>query len=274
MANEATPLAPALAQGYMSCLWYGPPGSGKTELELRYLAKRAKATGKRGLVIDVDQKLDQIRPNARVTEEVLSYIDFWAPKSKLTPTGIGIVRVPQYEGTGDKRKKVPGTEGYIPKDPRGYLEVVTFLNELAKKDPFPYSGVGLDSLTTLSEHLERLILFHHQQPLLSMQLWGVYKSNFIELVAGIRSLPCDTIFIAHEHEREDEDTHEHKVRPSIQGSYRDEIGKNFNEIYYFKGRSSDGQYRVTTRADFKYVARTSILDGKMEANVEDVLNAA
>ena len=227
-----------------SYLFYGPPGTGKT-------TTAASTRHKRKLFIDVDQKLASME-----NLKDRSGIAVWTPNETLSASGrIEIIRQERHDSKG--RNVVVGTENYIPKNPRGYLRTVAFINELLNRAPLEYDLVVLDSFTILVEHLTRLIMSHHKTAVFSLPLWGVYKSNFQEFLAGFLALPCDKIMIGHSKTMQDEITKEVLVRPMLDGKMADDIGMHFNEVYYFNGCDRNSEYTVLTQASRKYIARTT-----------------
>lgn len=250
---------------YDSILFIGPPGSGKTTASAMLGGSTAK------LAIDLDDKyvntIRSLRPEFRA--KALESIDVWRPTHKLLSgdARIGITRQERYD---QKKNIIPGTQGYIPSNPQGFVELVDYINSLQQLNPFPYKYVIVDHLTAISEHLVYLILKHHQVGVFTQPLWGVYKQNMLELTKGILSLPCHRVLIVHETTREDENTEQVKVRPSIMGSYRDEIAKEFTEVYTFSGRRANGDYMIRTVANSMYLGRTT-KGLPAECKVEDMV---
>lgn len=250
---------------YDSIMFTGAPGSGKTTAAAMFISDERK------LILDIDDKfINTVRAIAdeKLRNTILRNTDVWRPSYK-TLSGdlhIGISRIERYD---EKKKPIPGTKGYVPKDPKGYMEIVDFINELQEK-PLPYTTVVLDPLTAVAEHLTFMILAHHQVSTFTQPLWGVYKQNLLEFTKGFLSLPAHRIIIVHETVREDERTEEVTVRPSIQGSYRDEIAKEFTEVYRFEGRRPSGKFMIRTSANGRYLGRTS-KGLPMECAVEEML---
>lgn len=248
--RQVQKLSEATTSAYRSFLLYGPPGSGKTWASLSMFP------GKKKLVIDADNKLAvsmQHHPRyAQLKDEVF----LWVPPTKLAEGKIGFASLEKKDKSGSIV-----SQGYVPTDTRGFLEVIGFINDDLPKlmEELDIEVVSLDTLTSIADHLYYLILSHHKRSTFVIDLWGVYKQNMIELTKGFLSLPAHRVMIAHENIREDDTNKEIHVRPSIQGSYRDEIGKEFSEVWHFSGAApGGGKYQIRTANSHKYMARTAM----------------
>ena len=243
---EYSPLR--LSEGASAFLFYGPPGSGKTTAAIQALT----TTPGRALVFDMDRKLSSM---TNLNSHLVDRVDVWTPTATLSGTNmINVVRV---ERKNEKGQPVPGTQGFIPPDPRGYLELVDAINSTIANPNPEHTLYILDTMTTTVEHLFRLICHHHQVSSFTQQLWGVFASCIEEFRAGFLSLPGKRIMIAHTITREDELTKEVRTIPSVPGQSGEKLPKDFNEVYYFEGRNSSGKYRVLTSASRRYIARTT-----------------
>lgn len=251
--------------GNRKLLFLGPAGSGKTTAAAMYRPTVRKH------FLDVDEKLAE---QENIPPEVRSRIDVWSPKEPLSGPRIGIARV---EMRAEGKTKVPGTEGYIPENPRGFQKIVNYINgwleRIEKGEAYPYEVTVLDGLTTCAEHLDRLVKSHHKVSSFTIPLWGVFGTNLQELVKGFLALPGDKIVIAHTKLVKDEVTNEVHAQPLIQGFMADALPKEFNEVYFFHGEDTlEGKkcFVVRTRGNTKYPARTT---KKFEAldSVERVL---
>lgn len=259
--SEPAPLQ--LASSNTSYLFYGPPGSGKTTLAARIAG--ALPDGEKALFLDVDRKLASL---TNLDPKWVKKIDVWVPTATLSGSEIGVARVERYDS---KKNVIPGTAGAIPKNPRGYLEVVEQANKLLAS--CPYSLVVLDTLSTTVEHLQRLICYHHQVSAFTLPLWGVFATNIEELRAGLLGLPCRKIFIAHTRTHENEDTNEVRVLPSVPGQTGEKLVKDFNEAYFFQGRqNANSPYKVLTTASRRYTCRTT-LPLAAEVTVDELFKA-
>jgi cellulose biosynthesis protein BcsQ len=238
-----------LGSEFRSYLYYGPPGTGKTTLAARLAG--ALPEGKKALFLDVDRKLSSL---LNLSKEWVKRIDVWTPTATLSGDEIGVARV---ERLDSKKNVIAGTQGSVPKNPQGYLELVAMCNKLV--DKCPYDLVVLDTLSTVVEHLQRLICYHHQVSTFSLPLWGVFATNLEELRAGLLGLPCQKIFICHTRTQENEDTNEVRILPSVPGQTGEKLIKDFNEAWYFRGRdSATGPYKLLTTATRRYTCRTTL----------------
>jgi len=231
-------------------LFYGPPGSGKTTAALEALTNMPP--DKRALVFDMDRKLQTM---SNLKPIIVGRVDIWQPTATLS--GTNSINVARVERKDEKGRVIEGTRGFVPPNPRGYLELVDAINATIA-NPNPAHGLYiLDTLTTTVEHLMRLICHHHQVSSFSQQLWGVFAQNIEEFRSGFLSLPGKRIMICHAFTREDELTKEVKTLPSVPGQSAEKLAKDFNEVYYFEGRGTTGKYKVLTTASRRYTARTT-----------------
>jgi len=226
-----------------SYLFYGPPGSGKTTLATMH-------PGKRKLWLDADQKLHEMGEL-----KGLDAISVWTPNETLgNPERIEIPWSP------DPKNVQAGT---IPaKKPQGYERLVAITNELLRQAKTPegldYDCVVLDTLTSVAEHWQRLLMYTHRVSFMTERLWGIYLAGVSEYLNGFLNLPCDRIVICHEKRRTDEDTRVETVRPSIAGQMGDNLVRYFTEAYYLSGRERSGKYKMQTVTANGIAARTSI----------------
>jgi energy-coupling factor transporter ATP-binding protein EcfA2 len=261
MMSEPAPLV--IGASNNAYLFYGPPGSGKTTMAARMAG--ALPDGEKALFLDMDRKLASL---TNLDPKWAKKIDVWTPTATLSGDEIGVARVERYDS---KKNVIPGTQGSIPKNPQGYYELVKQSNKLLVS--CPYSLVVLDTLSTTVEHLQRLICYHHQVSTFTLPLWGVFATNIEELRAGLLSLPCRKVFIAHTRTSENEDTNEVRVLPSVPGQTGEKLVKDFNEAYFFLGRSGPSSpYKALTTASRKYTCRTT-LPIPAEVPLDDLLKA-
>lgn len=234
---------------HKSFLFYGPPGTGKTWAYLSLAARYSLPT----IVIDSDAKVGisaQKHPDASKLQELVS---IWTPPTMLAEGGIGVAEVEKKNAAG----RVVSS-GYVPKNTRGFLDTVNFINDElpALIQEHKTQLLVLDTITAISDHLYYSILERHARSTFVIDLWGVYRQNMLEFTKGFLSFPCHRIMCAHTNVREDELTKEIHVRPSIQGSYREEIAKEFSEVWHFDGKSGK-DYTIRTASSTKYIARTA-----------------
>lgn len=221
--------------------FFGPPGSGKTELALSH-------KGKRKLWLDVDEKLPEVYNPKRIQD-----IKIWTPGVPL----VNEIQAVQVDST--RKNPYAGTKQAT--QPEGYLRTVKVVNELialarTKDVQFPFDLIVLDTITTLVNHMEMLVLQQHNVSLIQETLYEVIKRNLKTFVDGLLRLPCDIIVIGHSKhvEKRDRTTNailEDRYVPLITGSYAGEIGKSFSEMYFFTGRQGDQKWYIQTGPDKK-----------------------
>ena len=243
---QASPLI--LSEGASAYLFYGPPGSGKTTAAINAL----RNSSGRLLIFDMDRKIQSL---LNLDPALVKRVDVWQPTGTLS--GTALINVARIERRDDKGKAIEGTKGFVPPDPRGYLELVAAMNDVIAKPNSEHTVYVLDSMSTVVEHMMRLILHHHQVSQFTQPLWGVFASNVEEFRAGFLSLPGKRIMIAHTITREDELTKEVRTVPSVPGQSGEKLPKDFNECWFFEGRGSSGKYRILTAASRRYIARTA-----------------
>ena len=176
--------------------------------------------------------------------------------------------------------------------PSGYVEVVEVLNQILEDDLPSADGcntIVLDSLTRLSEHLKRLLIYHRgkgkfgkkkDEGDLNWPSWGSYLANLEELFTALTSY-MEKNFICTVHEKAvvevDPFTDVEVVKgyyPMIDGQMRAKLAGYFNEVYFldkkFNKKMKKTDYRFRTAGD-KYCARTSLeLDEIVEADLSSI----
>lgn len=241
-------------RGPKSYLFYGPGGSGKTQLATQH-------PGKKKFFIDVDERLHELVLSAQVKASITR----WVPAVPLGATQVQIVEVDP-----TRRDVYKGTQ--IKERPQGYDKTVAVINELlflhyqCKKtgEAFPFDCVILDSLTRLVDHLIYLVMYQHRVTNMTQTLFGVEGRNLKEAIMGFLQLPCDRILIAHSAHIEKRDDQSgaliyERIRPHVFGSdaLRNELNTYFSEVYYFLGRQRNGKYIIQTATDRLAPARTA-----------------
>lgn len=237
---------------------YGRPGSGKTTL-----ATSMTKLGYKVKIVDVDNKAsDMININQLINQKKIVIISL---SSTLTESSLRD-RITHITAGAKGFSLAPPT-----RQPQGYLEFADIIDSLAKlrvegkKDPDGCDVlVAPDSLTTLLEHLKRLIMFLSKKGKFEFDEWAAWLSNLEELFHSLQSF-CGmykhVIVTAHEMTEVDNDTGRVTgIYPLIEGSMRYKVGDYFNEIYHCVvnvPKEGKPEYYVETRSVNKAEARTS-----------------
>lgn len=241
---------------------YGPPGSGKTTL-IASLCKKYKVE-----LIDIDVKAEHmynlkdciksgqlvVRPiRSRLVEEPLKQRLLMMTHTKAgSPT--------------------------ILKQPKGYLEIMDIITaheaEQAKGAKALCDVLALDSLTSAIEHYTRLFLYLSKKDSITLPDFGIVLQHLEELFSTLFTLHPTyfkhIVVTGHERVERDEDSGViQNILPSILGSMREKVGKNFMEFY--RTFVEAGKYKVYTRSEGKkdkFQANTCLpLDSIEEADL-------
>lgn len=238
---------------------YGRSGSGKTTL-----ACTMTKLGHKVRIIDVDNKANDmvnLQPLIRSKQVVIQTMRTKLTEATLRDRITKTVHTPK------------GGFALAPplKQPTGYLEFADIMDNLSKlkeegkKDPDGCTVlVAPDSMTTLLEHLKRLILFLSKTGKFGFDEWAAWLSNLEEILHTLQNLLGmyeHVIVISHELVERDEDTGRIVgVFPFIEGSMRYKIGDYFSETYHTiveVPKEGKPRYYVETRSVNKAEARTS-----------------
>ena len=225
-----------------TCLLWGSPGSGKTTM--------ASTAPPPIFLIDVDNKASMMHnlfPSIEKGDLIIHPIT-----SKLSNEPLKAVT---------KKIITAGSiKSVVTALPNGYYEICDLLTAIeAGTEVKEVKTIVLDSLTTVSQHLARLICHLACVPQMRLQDWGAFGSVLEELLSFLRSIPKNIIVIAHDTIVQDELTKVIEYLPLIGGRMKHQIGVAFEEIYFLKPiPSKDGViYQALTQNDGKRIARTS-----------------
>ena len=160
-----------------------------------------------------------------------------------------------------------GAEKVTQARPKGYLKFVEYVEQLEKTQCILPDGrkigtVVMDSYTTVTEHLKRLILACNSKTNMTQPLYGTLLSNYEEInntLLRLTRFGVNVIFICHESFEKDELSGVVSIRPLLEGQMKFKIGKDFEEVYFMiKTVTKQGAtYKMLTVGDGLRQGRTS-----------------
>ncbi len=211
------------------------------------------------LVLDVDYKLHKMVNSEALlkSKEVIQ----WAinePLSEVTLSRLASI------------DPGPATKVTMQR-PKGYLQLADMIDRLVVSgcmvDGRKIATVVLDSYTSMNEHLKRLLMAANGTSTMTLPLYGTALINFETLNNTLIRLPANVIFICHEQVDKDELTGKITYNPLIDGSMKNKIGKDFEEVYYLEKTVSGDKvkYEALTVGNSMKSCRTSrVLPAKVE----------
>lgn len=225
---------------------YGRPGSGKTTL-----ACSMTKLGYKVVILDIDQKADKML-NIRPLIE--------AGKVEVIPIDVKLTE-------SNMRTRILTPAQAIVKQPQGYLKICDaitgFEKEISDGAAQRDEVLVIDSLTSMIEHMKRLISNIQRKDKFTFDEWGILLGNledFFYTVMNLQKLFKHVIVIAHEMVEKDEDSGRIiSILPAIEGSMRNKVSKYFEEVYRLNVVNKMGKltYQVATAPYLQAEARTT-----------------
>jgi len=200
-----------------SILIYGRPGSGKTTMAASFVKLGYKVH-----FIDVDGKLKNMHN-----------LKQWIDEGRITYQEITSPVDPQPL----KQRAIAGVKAYPTKPPKGYLEIVSIIDEYTDSDEGPEEPtvLVLDSLTRVNEHMQAM-LKHHTKGSLEFAGWGAVLGNYEALFDAFYKLQPNKfkhcVICAHAKDDRDEVLQVIESRPLIDGQFRDKAGAYVEEMFF------------------------------------------
>lgn len=141
------------------------------------------------------------------------------------------------------------------------------LGKFKTQVPFPYETVGLDSLTTFSDHsmeylikanpgvVKRMATQGVQLPVL--QDYQMARIWFKQFIGAMLALPCNVVMTAHIQTEKDEVTGRIIRSPMMAGKLAQELPIYFGEVWR-SYRDDKGQHWAQTQSDSYFTCRSQI----------------
>lgn len=223
-------LSEVRTEGNLNILALGAPGAGKTVFAAGFPTPM--------LYLDFDNKVDSAALFYRNDKERLEQIDVRVLKSSLELSPI------------DQLEQIISKE-LIPQQATGGMKFKTLVLDSITT----FSAATLAHIVKTNPGIKRNLSKQGPQP--GLQDYGILKREFQKLIAGLLSLPCNVVMLAHIAVDKDEQTGEVLRHSAMDGSFARELPIYFKEVWRVYA-DEKGKRWAQTQSDSKYHLRSQI----------------